>query len=58
VLQLGEVSFAIISVEEPISSADDRIEDVIAREEIDEITVGYRRVAGFEVEELNRPDPQ
>jgi 2-polyprenyl-6-methoxyphenol hydroxylase-like FAD-dependent oxidoreductase len=45
-------------VEERISSADDRVEDVITREEIDEITLGYRKVAGFEVEELNRPDAE
>ena len=43
-------------VEECISSADGRVEDVITRKEIDEITLGYRKVAGFEVEELNCPD--
>jgi 2-polyprenyl-6-methoxyphenol hydroxylase-like FAD-dependent oxidoreductase len=43
-------------VEERISSADDRLEDVITHEEIDEITLAYRKVAGFEVEELNSLD--
>lgn len=32
----------------------DRVEDVIIRAEIDEITLGYRKIAGFDVDELNR----
>lgn len=47
-----------IYVEEHISSAGDRVEDVITREEIDRITLDYRQVDGFEVEELNRPDAE
>jgi hypothetical protein len=30
------------------------VEDVISREEIEAITRGYRKVAGYEVEALNR----
>jgi 2-polyprenyl-6-methoxyphenol hydroxylase-like FAD-dependent oxidoreductase len=41
-------------VEDRMTSPDDKIEDVITREEIDRITLGYRKVAGFDVEELNR----
>lgn len=41
-------------VDDRISSADDRVEDVISREEIDEITLGYRKIAGFDVNELNK----
>lgn len=41
-------------VEDRLTSPHDRIEDIITREEIDEITLGYRKVAGFDVEELNR----
>jgi 2-polyprenyl-6-methoxyphenol hydroxylase-like FAD-dependent oxidoreductase len=41
-------------VEDRLTSPHDRVEDIITREEIDEITLGYRKVAGFDVEELNR----
>jgi 2-polyprenyl-6-methoxyphenol hydroxylase-like FAD-dependent oxidoreductase len=41
-------------VEDRMTSPDDRVEDVITRAEIDEITLGYRKIAGFDVEELNR----
>ena len=43
-------------VDDRIDSADDRVEDVITQEEIEAITDGYRKVAGYEVEELNRQD--
>jgi 2-polyprenyl-6-methoxyphenol hydroxylase-like FAD-dependent oxidoreductase len=41
-------------VEDRMTSDSDRVEDVISREEIDEITLGYRKIAGFDVEELNK----
>lgn len=41
-------------VDDRIESAGDRVEDVITRAEIEEITGGYRKVAGYDVEELNR----
>lgn len=41
-------------VDDRMTSPDDRVEDVISREEIDEITLKYRKVAGFDVDELNR----
>jgi 2-polyprenyl-6-methoxyphenol hydroxylase-like FAD-dependent oxidoreductase len=41
-------------VEDRLTSPQDRVEDIITREEINEITLGYRKVAGFDVEELNR----
>jgi 2-polyprenyl-6-methoxyphenol hydroxylase-like FAD-dependent oxidoreductase len=41
-------------VEDRMSSPSDRVEDVITRKEIDEITLGYRKLAGFDVDELNR----
>jgi 2-polyprenyl-6-methoxyphenol hydroxylase-like FAD-dependent oxidoreductase len=41
-------------VEDRMTSPEDRIEDIITREEIDQITLGYRKVAGFDVDELNR----
>jgi 2-polyprenyl-6-methoxyphenol hydroxylase-like FAD-dependent oxidoreductase len=40
-------------VEDRMTSDTDRVEDVISREEIDEITLGYRKLAGFDVDELN-----
>ena len=43
-------------VEERLTGPDDRIEDLITREEIDEITLGYRKVAGFDVDKLNQSD--
>lgn len=41
-------------VEDRLTSPHDRVEDVITRAEIDEITLNYRRLAGFDVSELNR----
>lgn len=41
-------------VDDRIESADDRVEEVITGEEIEEITGGYRKTAGYDVEELNR----
>ncbi|MCB0166972.1 MAG: flavin-dependent oxidoreductase [Anaerolineae bacterium] len=41
-------------VEDRMTSPDDRVEDVITRAEIDQITLGYRKIAGFDVEDLNR----
>lgn len=41
-------------VEDRMTSPDDRVEDVITRAEIDKITLGYRKIAGFDVENLNR----
>lgn len=40
-------------VEDRMTSPNDRIEDIITRQEIDRITLGYRKVAGFDVDELN-----
>lgn len=41
-------------VEDRLTSPHDRVEDVITRAESDEITLNYRKLAGFEVNELNR----
>jgi len=41
-------------VEDRMTSPHDRVEDVITRAEIDEVTLGYRKIAGFDVEDLNR----
>ena len=41
-------------VEDRMTSPDDRVEDVITRAEINEITMSYRKIAGFDVEDLNR----
>jgi hypothetical protein len=41
-------------VEERIRGPEDDIASVVTREELDEITRGYRRIAGFDVEILNR----
>jgi len=41
-------------VDDRIGSAEDRVEDVINREEIDRITLGYRKIAGFDVNDLNK----
>lgn len=41
-------------VEDRMTSPDDQVKDVITRAEIDEITLGYRKIAGFDVDELNR----
>jgi 2-polyprenyl-6-methoxyphenol hydroxylase-like FAD-dependent oxidoreductase len=45
-------------VDDRISGPDDRVEDVITQEEIERITLGYRKVAGFDVNELNRQAAQ
>jgi 2-polyprenyl-6-methoxyphenol hydroxylase-like FAD-dependent oxidoreductase len=41
-------------VEERIRGPEDDIASVVTRKELDEITRGYRRIAGFDVEILNR----
>ena len=37
-----------------MNNRNDKIEDLISQEEIDQITKSYRKVAGFDVEALNR----
>jgi 5-methylphenazine-1-carboxylate 1-monooxygenase len=41
-------------VEERIRGPEDDIASVVTRQELDKITRGYRRIAGFDVESLNR----
>jgi hypothetical protein len=45
-------------VEERIRGPEDDIASVVTREELDEITRRYRRIAGFDVESLNRKSGQ
>jgi 5-methylphenazine-1-carboxylate 1-monooxygenase len=45
-------------VEERIRGPEDDVASVITREELDEITRRYRRIAGFDVETLNRKSAQ
>jgi 5-methylphenazine-1-carboxylate 1-monooxygenase len=45
-------------VEERIRGPEDDIASVITREELDEIARRYRRIAGFDVETLNRKPGQ
>jgi 5-methylphenazine-1-carboxylate 1-monooxygenase len=44
----------LLVVDERIRGPEDDITSVITREELDEITRRYRRIAGFDVETLNR----
>jgi 5-methylphenazine-1-carboxylate 1-monooxygenase len=41
-------------VEERIRGPEDDIASAVTRQELDKITLGYRRIAGFDVESLNR----
>jgi len=41
-------------VEERIGGPENDIASVVTREDLDEVTRGYRRIAGFDVETLNR----
>lgn len=41
-------------VDARMNSPDDKIEELISQQEIDEITDSYRKLAGFDVEALNR----
>ena len=41
-------------VEERLRGPDDVVASIIPREELDAVTLGYRRIAGFDVDTLNR----
>ena len=41
-------------VEQRASGPEDRIEDLVTPDELSEITLNYRRTAGFNVELVNR----